>query len=343
MKRAFAHSGFQAFVPTLLLATGLALCLILPGCGAANFGQTEDSFKKAFIEQGFDKRGAALDDYVKETPYSLTAFSVSDMEKTGDNTLTAVVTATVENESFISELVFDATYTDDEESPLYEFQRQSSTTTPKKGIDSGEGVEFDESQMTLSEDKTHCEVVLEETCGAWFVDSSETTTMSFVFENDSWRKEDEDTSRKVSYKDIEGSYWGKSNLMEHFVRFDISNFDEERGTFTIEMSAEQYECGYERDAMPFDATLHGAIEPETGGQYALEDGYSYGFVASGTSTGGKGSAKLVGYFTNPNTGEKTIELVQGSQIDAFTVGSLTPKGEQDSNTLVYNEGTLYKK
>ena len=324
--------------PALMLAVLLCLsCFCLTSCGSSAFGQSEQTFKDAFVSQGLDTKGVASSDFVKETPYSMTAFSVSGIEKSGDNKATAKATATIENESFASEVVYKCTYTDSKDNPSYSFELESSSTTPKKGIDYDSSHQLYDCDSVLSDDKASCTVSIDTDCDEWFVESKNNATYTYKFDGDEWGYADSDESRNVKYKDIEGAYAAKSGNAVHFSKFEISDLDPDKGTFTISFSTEEYMRG----TVPISSasgTMKAAIEPVLSSTDALDDGYSYQFEASGSSDSGMKQANLKGCFAVSSTGEKTIALKKGGYISANT----TWLGNTQSTNFDIDESTLYK-
>ena len=324
--------------PVLILVVLLCLsCFCLTSCGSSAFGQSEQTFKDAFVSQGLDTKGVASNDFVKETPYSMTAFSVSGIEKSGDNKATAKATATIENESFASEIVYKCTYTDNKDNPSYSFELESSSTTPKKGIDYDSSHQLYDCDSVLSDDKASCTVSINTDCDEWFVESKNNATYTYKFDGEHWQYADKDESRSVKYKDINGDYAAKSGNAVHFSKFEISDLDSDKGTFVISFTTEEYARGTVT-ILSTSGTMKAAIEPQLGGDKALDDGYSYVFEASGNSNSGTKQASLKGCFTVNSTGEKSIAIEKGGFIGADSSWN----GTIGNAGFEIGEATMYK-
>lgn len=321
--------------------------LVLPNVtGAYTLGQTNATFRAAFEDTPYAQEGVASNEYVAESPYSLVAFNATDITKVSENLVTANATATIENESFSTTYDLRVEYRPHASGSSahglsnYQFSVLSEETKPLKGIDKDDKRGLEGIEAVLSEDGTNCEVILSEEFDYWFAGGSIDSVYRYTFSGNQWSFDGEDKQANVVYKDIDGAYAAKAGDLTRISAFQISDLDPDKGTFKISCNIDSYKSpGFLIMYTYAEAacSLEAAIEPKQGGTYALDDGMTYEFHASGTSTAGEKTAEMTGHFTVREDGAAAIDITGMKISMEYTIGGGSPSNEQFVST-----GTLFK-
>jgi len=281
--------------------------------GAGTLGQTRETFKAAFDSEQIAIEGAASNDYVRKTPYNVTAFECKEIKKVNDYQVTARISATVENDNFKTDVEAIATYTDPAKAPAnvlafiarsdgYAFDVTGAKTTPKKGIDYDESHGLENCEAVLSDDARSCAVEETYNVAKWFVDAEYDAKYLYQFDGKRWSYAEKEVTDSYSYHDVEGTYLPKTN---NEVSFTIRDFDPENGTFVID-----YTCNEEDAYWKYNVTgtLNASLSAK---RYELDSGgfdTRYEFEAAGTSSGGDGQASANGEFVVADSGEDEMHL-----------------------------------
>lgn len=338
--------GVVALVVVVAVIAGVVSMLT----GGTTLGQTTDTIRRAFEAQQPYLVEVPSSDYTNDTPYSIASFEVTDMKVQNDDWLTAQVKTAVENESFRVDLTYsldyypypDTAYRSPDQTGEYVFNLMSRTVTPKKGIErddtngvGGEGLELNEETGT-------CQTTVDKTYQFWFADAVSTKTITYAVGEYGWYVEDENTTRKVTYKDLDGEYRAKTGDLTKLAQFTISGLNAETGTFTITYKingwTEESGWGNPDSYSEASGTLTAAIEPATSDYEGQSDGYSYYFEAQGDSDHGSRQASLSGYLIQSDDGSKSIE------IDSMSIGQDETDGwnGEVSSTVFDGTGVIYK-
>ena len=282
--------------------------------GAGTLGQTSGTFKTAFESSDTVRKGIASNDYVNETPYSVTSFECTDMKKTADYEVTAHVKAVIENESFKTEITAFATYIDGTKLPGgyaraggyadgYKFDITGSTTTPKKGIDKDSVNIAQAFESTLSDDGTTCTATVAETEQTWFVDAQFNTVHTYRFSDNRWTYVGAEATAAYDYHDIEGTYLPKGNSE---VAFTIRDFDSEKGTFVVDYTSTENNAVYNYNVA---GTLNADIAATARQDYMSKSTRgTYEFAGTGTCSGGDGQASVEGTLVVTDSGEAALNV-----------------------------------
>ncbi|MBQ9042381.1 MAG: zinc ribbon domain-containing protein [Eggerthellaceae bacterium] len=302
--------GIVAVVVVVIVAALLWFNL----SGAGTLGQTTGTFKTAFETSDIARKGAASNDFVNETPYSVTSFECTDISKSSDYEVTAHVKAVVENESFKTEVTALATYIDGTKLPSgstwasgivdgYHFDITSTATTPKKGVDKDDVNIAQAFESTLSDDGITSTVTITETEQTWFVDAEFETVHTYRFIDDRWTHIDAETTAAYDYHDIEGTYLPKGNSE---VTFTIRDLDSEKGTFVVDYTAAESNVIYDYNVA---GTLNVDIIATAKSDYTSKAVKgTYEFKGTGTSSGGDGQASVEGTLVVTDSGEPALKI-----------------------------------
>lgn len=332
----------------LLIAVSIGL-FTLSGCGENLLGQNDSTFKKALESEDFISEGIAANDYLNDSAYELTECKVSNIEKDGEDSVRADISATIENANYTTEINLKAFYYDIEAlkkngitppDDEYNFEILSDNTIPKKGIDFDHVRGFENQDSVLSDDTQSCTVTVDNESSFWFADTTTQTIYTYKFTGEKWTYGSEDIKRNVTYKNIEGNYAGKEGQFLKFNSISIGDLNTEKGSFVINYSVTPSESSL-GEFVETNGVLNATISPKQGEiNYSQADGYSYYFEATGTSSGGNSQAKITGYFSTNTAGESIIEITDGK----IGVTAVWPKLSSKATNEVMNlgEGAIYK-
>jgi hypothetical protein len=335
------------FKTTILMVFIAATAFYGMGC-SSNLGQNAKTFKDALLQDMILQNGIASPNYLNDSRYELTLCDVENITKISDSIVSADINATIENANYMTELILIAQYheaPDDQDGKTasdppqgYSFSVESSVTTPKKGIDYDQAFNLANCDAPLGSDGVSCEVSKTAEYGFWFADSVVSTTYSYKFNGTEWDFVNEDISHTITYKDINGEYAAKTGNLTDFSRFSISNFNPEKGTFTISYTIDKPHTG--NFTYPIiNGVLEATMDSQEIGDQTQKDGYSYYFEAKGSSDSGKGEASCQGYFTVSSDGESVIEI-DGGGIDV-TYTSALPRATY-TETAKIAQGSMYR-
>lgn len=305
-----------AIIAAAAAAVIIAIFVLYGMSGAGALGQTDGTFKAAFETSNIVRKGIAHNDYVDETPYSITSFECTDIKKTSDYEVAAHMKAVIENESFKTEITALATYVDGTKLPSdyswaagfvdgYSFDVTSTTTTPKKGIDRDDTNIARAFEASLSDDGTTCTATVRETEQTWFADAQFTTVYSYRFKDNRWTYVGADTTSVYDYHDIEGTYQqrGRSDMT-----FTVRDLNPEKGSFVVDYSASESDFVFNYSVT---GTLNVDIIATAKQDYktkAMQGVYELAGV--GTSSGGDGQASLRGELKVADSGEAALKVVE---------------------------------
>ncbi len=338
--------GVVALVVVIAVVAGVVSMMT----GGTTLGQTTDTIRRAFEAQQPYLVEVPSGDYVNDTPYSVESFEVTDMKVQNDDWLTAQVKAAVENDSFRVDLVYgldyypypDTAYRSPDQTGEYAFSLISSSVTPKKGIDKDEANGVSGEGLEINEETGTCQTTVDKTYQFWFADAVVSKSITYAVGDNGWYIDDESTTRKVTYKDMDGEYRAKTGDLTKLAQFTISGLNAETGTFTITYKVNGWteEGGWSNPDSYSEAsgTLTAAIEPSTSDYNGQSDGYSYYFEAQGDSDHGSRQASLSGYLVQTDDGSKAIE------IDSMSIGQDETSGwnGEVSSTVFDGTGIIYK-
>ena len=339
-------AGVVALVVVVAVIAGVVSMLT----GGSTLGQTTDTIRHAFEIQQPYLAETPSGDYTNDSPYSVTSFEVTDMKVQNDGWLTAQVKAVVENDSFSVALTYgmdyypypDTAYRSPDQTGEYVFELKSRSVTPKKGIDKDEANGVAGEGLELNAETGTCQTTVDKTYQFWFADAVSSKTITYAVGDSGWYIENEDTVRKVTYKDLDGEYRAKTGDLTKLAQFTISGLNAETGTFTITYKvngwSDEASWGTPDSYSEASGTLTAAIEPKTSDYEGQSDGYSYYFEAQGDSDHGSRQASLSGYLIQSDDGSKAIE------IDSMSIGQDETSGWNGdvTSTIFDGTGTIYK-
>jgi len=311
---------------TLLMAIAIAIAAvvtaILSSCsGIGALGQTADTFKEAFAESDVVAKGVASNALVNESPYAVIAFKCNDIKKVADAEVTANIEATIENDSFATDVKAVARYIDSSKlssgekvhgtsSGGYSFEVMESTTTPKKGIDYDQSHRLVNCESALADDKLSCTVREETEESHWFADAVFTSDYKYVFDKNkqAWVFDEVEDSTTCKYKALNGTY---KSRMGTDVTLTVTSFDENTGSFSADYNVVDTTM-YGTTDMGFDAngTLEGFVELKRGASFdnPYKPKGSYELTAKGTSNSGNGQASVKAELQDSDSGDPMISV-----------------------------------
>lgn len=304
-------------VPTAAASFALcaALALSLSACGPDTKGQTEETFGEAFHSSEIARNGTFQSDYVNESSYSVTSYTCSNIRGGENGAVNADVEATIENDSFQTNLKATGVYS---EEGGYRFNVTESSSTPKKGIDFDKenGLENCESELTQGPNGPLCTAWENPPEGYWFLDRMAQGEYAFT-DGVGWQCKSFKRA-PVFNKELEGAYTripkenensGRLSDKTHYfiTSYTISNFDTEALTFDVEYSI----TGNFDDKATISGKATAKMEEEYRGSIDAEtlnvtSWKGYSFRGEGTSDAGDGTAKVSGKIDASADGEKTI-------------------------------------
>lgn len=310
--------AFGIAAVTIVVIATVGVYFGLQASGYFVLGQNSETFKQALLEDSIVANGIASNQYLNDSPYDLVSYELRNLEKTDDNTVSADISATIENANYQTELELSAKYYNvDSQAPEsleginrgYSFELVSDTTHPKKGIDFDTQFGLTDCNAALNEDGVSCTVVSEESFETWFASSNVKHTYPYTFTGKGWQAGKVDDLREVTYKNMDGSYAAKSGDLKRFTQFEISELDPEKGTFVITytLAPEAY-SDWLLTYSDTNGTMLATINPERTGSEPSDDGYTYNFDAQGNSNAGNGAADCKGYLTTNDSGESIIKI-----------------------------------
>lgn len=337
----------------------LVVALVVAGFAISNAfaGVSREQVESDLRDSSSFMEGIASDDYVNPSEYGLSDVKILSTSDNSDNTKTIVCSAVLENENFRSEVEVTSTYI-----RVKDLREQSGflsgfvvptgksdsdwvvltshtegKTTALKGIDFDTKYELTNLSPDFDELAQTCSVTSKSEMSEWFVETQNTTIYEYLFDGTSWKLDNvPEEKRVVTYKDIEGPYQTKAD-MQDLVSFNISSLDPTKGTFTITYELTRTTSG---ETTTITGSLEAVIDPVasswTSGETVMSDGYTYRFVASGTSSSGNGEAKLEGTFVKATTGEAKVDISKFHFDYSYTFLNST---QSTTSTL---HGSLYK-
>ncbi|TNU89462.1 hypothetical protein FIC87_11250 [Eggerthella lenta] len=287
----------------LKAVAGFAVCavlaLTLAGCGADTKGQTEETFGEAFYGSALVRNGTFQSDYVNESGYSVTDYRCSNIRGGENGTVNADIEASMENDSFQTNLKATGVYSED---GGYRFEVTESGTTPKKGIDFDRehGLENCESELSQGLNGYVCTAWENPPEGAWYLERAAQGEYAFT-SGVGWACARFD-GKPVFNKELEGAYARVPQADEsgdYFITgYTISNFDPEALTFDMEYAI----TGNYLDKQVITGKATATLTSQT--LYTGETIYS--FEGDGTSDAGNGTAVVQGRLAATKDGSKTL-------------------------------------
>ncbi|WP_282190802.1 zinc ribbon domain-containing protein [Adlercreutzia caecimuris] len=308
--------GVVALVVVVATIVGVVSMLT----GGATLGQTTDTVRRAFEAQQPYLAEVPSSEYTNDSPYSIASFEVTDMKVQRGDWLTAQIKTAIENESFRVDLTYsldyypypDTAYRSPDQTGDYVFNLMSRSVTPKKGVERDDANGVGGEGLELNEETGTCQTTVDKTYQFWFADAVSSKTITYAVGEHGWYVEDENTTRRVTYKDLDGEYRAKTGDLTKFAQFTLSGLNAETGTFTITYKVngwtEEGGWGHPDSYSEASGTLTAAIEPSTSDYGGQSDGYSYYFEAQGDSDHGSRQASLSGYLIQSDDGSKAIEI-----------------------------------
>lgn len=349
----FSNKRNIGFLVGAVAAVIVLVIVFVSATGALVLGQTPAKFKAAFQSDSIAVDGLAIGYYVNDSPYEVTSFTCTNIRKASAYEVDSDITATIENDNFTTEIVATGIYYDfsnagpEEQQYIiwlgtkgYLFDVQSSTTTPKKGIDYDTENGLENVDSTLSDDATTCTVTTNDENSFWFADSAIDKTYNYTFDGTSWAFAGMEENDAITYKtDIEGDYAPKDDK-DRLPKFTISNLDPEKGTFQIDYEmATTYTNG---DVYTASGTINATIEQRDEDAYIIDpnvvqaDGKAYYFQGTGSSDSGDGQSEVSGCFIPSDSGEAALEVFLDADYQ-FEFRSW-----RESRTMYFRGDTVFK-
>lgn len=273
--------------------------------------------QKAFESCSIVENGVVSSNYVKESPYQVTAFELLSNTST-DNGTEYVFTATIENDNFITEATVNGLQT----GTRFKFDVEDSTTTPKKGVDYDNENGIMETTSVLAEDGTSCTVENVESYDYWFATVTKGGTYTYKFDKTGWCFDSTDAAEKIEYKDIEGTYVQPAGELVKYSNFKVSNLVPSTGAFHISFTQEEYVNDFKETMYKASVELDAGITPVEGSSEsgAMDDGVTYEFQAHGTTDKGDKTASMNGYIGVDKSGNKILYITECSVDSVLDVG-----------------------
>ncbi len=289
------------------------------GGQSAVSGKSYDDLKAAFRQDKIFEQGVASNMLVEESPYEVTDFVVSEETET-ENGFEYKIDAVIENANFASNL----SLTCERRGEIFLFDLVDSSTTAKKGIDFDQEHGIDGVESVLAEDGKSCTVFVESPYDYWFIEGKTEATYTYKFDGHAWTYEGVRPGADYTFKkDVEGEYLCPAGESPQYTDFTISDFDSDKGTFSIKFTQEACAIGVSQ-CQEAHVELTGGITPEectenTPGR--MDNGMLYSFKAQGSSDLGGQVAEMEGYFGVDAEGNPTITLTK-SKVDTIGQGTL---------------------
>lgn len=283
-----------------------------------------DEMQAAFEGDSIVENGVASNEYLKESPYKVTSFEVTNNRDSDDGT-EYEIKATIENDNYVTEMTIDGL----QQGSRYEFDVVDSTTTPKKGIDFDNANGIEEAEAVLQSDGKTCTVEDIETYDYWFATVTKGGTYTYKFTGDGWESDGNDAAEKTEYKDLEGTYTQPAGELVNLSNFTVSNLVPSTGAFHISFTQEEYVNDFKETMQKASVELDAGITPVNGSSEngAMDDGNIYEFQAHGTTDKGDKTASMNGYIGVDKSGNKILYITDCS------VDSILGTGLGDQNRV----------
>lgn len=275
-----------------------------------------DEMQAAFEGDSIVENGVASNEYLKESPYKVTSFEVTNNRDSNDGT-EYEIKATIENDNYVTEMTVDGL----QQGSRYEFDVVDSTTTPKKGIDFDNANGIEKAEAVLQSDGNTCTVEDIETYDYWFATVTKGGTYTYKFTGDGWESDGNDAAEKTEYKDLEGTYTQPAGELVNLSNFTVSNLVSSTGAFHISFTQEEYVNDFKETMQKASVELDAGITPVNGSSEngAMDDGNIYEFQAHGTTDKGDKTASMSGYIGVDKSGNKILYITECS-VDS-TIGT----------------------
>lgn len=283
-----------------------------------------DEMQAAFEGDSIVENGVASNEYLKESPYKVTSFEVTNNRDSDDGT-EYEIKATIENDNYVTEMTVDGL----QQGSRYEFDVVDSTTTPKKGIDFDNANGIEEAEAVLQSDGKTCTVEDIETYDYWFATVTKGGTYTYKFTGDGWESDGNNAAEKTEYKDLEGTYTQPAGELVNLSNFTVSNLVPSTGAFHISFTQEEYVNDFKETMQKASVELDAGITPVNGSSEngAMDDGNIYEFQAHGTTDKGDKTASMNGYIGVDKSGNKILYITDCS------VDSILGTGLGDQNRV----------
>lgn len=283
-----------------------------------------DEMQAAFEGDSIVENGVASNEYLKESPYKVTSFEVTNNRDSNDGT-EYEIKATIENDNYVTEMTVDGL----QQGSRYEFDVVDSTTTPKKGIDFDNANGIEKAEAVLQSDGKTCTVEDIETYDYWFATVTKGGTYTYKFTGDGWESDGNDAAEKTEYKDLEGTYTQPAGELVNLSNFTVSNLVSSTGAFHISFTQEEYVNDFKETMQKASVELDAGITPVNGSSEngAMDDGNIYEFQAHGTTDKGDKTASMNGYIGVDKSGNKILYITECS------VDSILGTGLGDQNRV----------
>ncbi len=349
--KVFSLQALSMRAKVLLCCVGalfIALCIGLPLFFSLGGFDLFSSVDAAVVERTLSSnnefmQGFTGDDYVTPSEYTLSDVEIIDSYGGDDGTVSAQVSATLSNDSFISSCHLSMQFVRVRD--VASAEGFSDTPVPQGAADSDwvgrivdidvatraiKGVDHDpefpsEFSPKFDERSQSCTFTIEDATALWFADVAVTSTYTYSFDGSSWIRSGPVEGETTSYKELEGTYSASSGDSSEFASFSISGLDSAKGTFTLT---------YDKRASLFSSdAISGSLECRivpvaTSSAYdgcRQENGLVYTFEGTGTSSGGDGEARISGAFTQDGglmfkfQGDYTENLLFGGSRSSSTI------------------------
>jgi hypothetical protein len=326
------NKNSKIFVKTLATISACVLLILgivsLAGC---NSKLSEDLILESIKSSDKLSQGFINNNYLTPQPYEVFDLSILSEEKVTDSDSRIITcTYTLSNANVRSDVLATLYFMGKgKETHLADVKSAEAVSTPLKGIDFDEQHGLDSCVAEFDPAANTCTVTNTETFDLWFADSTITKSYTYSFSTSGsagWNFIEEDSQRDVSYKNLEGTFRGKTGNPAEFKDFTIKNFDAEQDTFDIDYIYTATDYGANED---ISGTLHATIDTESLlpiNYKTEEDGGTYQFEAKGTSSNGDGEASMTGQFRSSDSGEDKIEIKAYIDGMAYSiVGSISIK------------------
>lgn len=298
-------------VLALVVAVGAGLFFFLGG--PALLAKPDVRAVQAALEADADVMdGYASNDYVTPDAYRLSDVQMGSVQAQDDGSALVDATAVLRNKFFESSCSFMIKFARVADAPRFSEFHQFDLAD-RDSMDWVGAVITDSAQTraiapvahdpefsgkfapTFDEDAQTCTATASDTIDLWFGARIKQTVYTYAFNGTAWTRKKAEPSEKLTIDaaKLEGTYAGQGDAAR-LTGVKIANFDAAAGTFTIEYAATTGGLAPQNVSGVLDCTFSITPATEANASYRQTDGYVYAFSGTGTSNGGKGTARIEG-------------------------------------------------